>query len=490
MRIFQGPKTVVRLPGLPRRVTIMAIAALLSLTIGVLGPVYLTDLSKRTAARSVEQASNLAQLSGVYDLEGRRAAAETEALMLAGFERATAEMPIPSRVWLVMTPPPQEPVATLDLSAASVLERLQFVHWVLTCPPEKVFALRDSHRPGMENIRAFTSFGIWQSFLHAVIFRFFVIISAAAVFLTLVFRFTLRRFVLQSMDDLFIQLYGAAALSASNLHDDEAIGNLQLRLERFQERMRRHADEQARLASLGAGASFLAHDMRNLLASLQLNAEQLERMPGEKEKRIGQRLSAAIEQALSLAEWATLYTSHKRENLSVSRQKLEPMIAEVLNFARLHDPKQQVELMNECDADADVVAEPTLMFRVIYNLVLNAMQSMKGQSGRRRVLIEARSDAKACTIYVSDNGPGLPNGQVGMLLMPHMSGFGRPDGTGLGLKIVVDLLNWHGGKIEVARSDSHGTHFKITIPHESENAPRDEEMEAAPAALDAVEAEG
>lgn len=160
MRIFQGPKTVVRLPGLPWRVTIMAIAALLSLTIGVLGPVYLTDLSKRTAARSVKQASNLAQLSGVYDLDGRRTATETEALMLAGFERATAEMPIPSRVWLVMTPPPQEPVATLDLSAASVFDRLQFVHWVLTCPPEKVFALRDSHRPGMENIRAFTSFGI------------------------------------------------------------------------------------------------------------------------------------------------------------------------------------------------------------------------------------------------------------------------------------------------------------------------------------------
>lgn len=77
-----------------------------------------------------------------------------------------------------------------------------------------------------------------------------------------------------------------------------------------------------------------------------------------------------------------------------------------------------------------------------------------------------------------------------MLLMPHMSGFGRPDGTGLGLKIVVDLLNWHGGQIDVARSDSHGTHFKITIPHESKNAPRDDEIEGVPATLDAVGSEG
>ena len=80
--------------------------------------------------------------------------------------------------------------------------------------------------------------------------------------------------------------------------------------------------------------------------------------------------------------------------------------------------------------------------------------------------------------------PALPHGGSGTLLMPHMGGFGRPDGTGLGLKIVVDLLNWHGGKIEVARADSHGTHFKITIPHDAKNAPRDQVLEATPS-LDA-----
>lgn len=49
-------------------------------------------------------------------------------------------------------------------------------------------------------------------------------------------------------------------------------------------------------------------------------------------------------------------------------------------------------------------------------------------------------------------------------------------------RAVVDLLSWHGGKIEVARADAHGTHFKITLPHISPNAPRDDEL----APLDAV----
>ena len=72
----------------------------------------------------------------------------------------------------------------------------------------------------------------------------------------------------------------------------------------------------------------------------------------------------------------------------------------------------------------------------------------------------------------------LPN-----LLLPHV-GSARPDGTGLGLKIVTDLVSWHGGKIEVARADSHGSHFKITISHDTKNAPRDQVLEATPS-LDA-----
>ena len=314
---------------------------------------------------------------------------------------------------------------------------LSIVWWVMTCPPEAVFGVSNPELSDGAAITALTTTGLFQMNVNDALQRIILSIGIGALLIGFI----------------------------------------------------THIDEQARLASLGVGASFLAHDMRNLLASLHLNAEQLVQMPGEKEQRIGKRLSNAIEQAMSLAEWATLYTSHKRDNSNVSRQKLEPVIADALNFVRLHDPKRRVQLINECDANVEVVAETTLMFRIVYNLVLNAMQSMKAQSGHKRITIEARSDDQACTLYVSDTGPGLPNAGAGTLLMPHMSGFGRPDGTGLGLKIVVDLLSWHGGKIEVARADSHGTHFKITIPHDTKNAPRDDVL-AHPDPLDASPVEG
>ena len=94
-------------------------------------------------------------------------------------------------------------------------------------------------------------------------------------------------------------------------------------------------------------------------------------------------MQGGVEQALSLVEWAALYTSDKRENLDVRKTALQPLVDDALNFVRMHDPRQKVELENRCPPDVQVVAEPTLMFRIIYNLVLNAMQAMKSQKSKQ-----------------------------------------------------------------------------------------------------------
>lgn len=485
VRFYTRTDPTVHLPALPRRLSLTA--ALVVFCVGlILSPFIVSEMVRTRMNEAVQQAAMLAQLSPMHDFEGRRPQSATQALPLIGFEIAMAEASRPMQSWLVMEPAPRTPVRSFDLVNMSEWESLQTLWWIITCPPDAIFALHNSQISGGAGITALTTTGLFQANARDAAGRIFISIFASVVVLGGLLHIAARRLMLRGLDDLFVRLYGSAVMQSEAIDKRD---DLAASLDAFQERMRVHVDEQARLASLGAGASFLAHDMRNLLASLQINAEQLEQMPSEKEQRIGRRLSAAIEQALSLAEWATLYTSHKRENLDVTRTALAPMVVEALNFVRLHDPKRDVELINECDPEAEVVAEPTLMFRIIYNLALNALQSTKGQKGHKRITVEARSDDQACTLYVSDTGPGLPNGGTGKLLMPHMSGFGRPDGTGLGLKIVVDLLNWHGGKIEVARADSHGTHFKITIPHDTPNAPRDQMLEAAPL-LDADKVEG
>ena len=463
----------VYLPSLPRRATLLTIVILFGGFLAIL-PFVASELLYRKMQNTAEQAVVLSQVGSLQAPDSRLSSMESQALPLAGIEIRTAEAEGPTYIWLVTSPLFGEIVETFEMQNVSTIEGLRRIGRIFGCPRDKLFAIYDTSMPGGENIRAIASYGIFQDALKLRILTVVLPAILVALLMALVFPFALQRMVLASLDDLFVRLYGISAVGKSpNSVEDE---RLLASLDDFQVRMQGHIEEQARLASLGAGASFLAHDMRNILASLRLNADQLRQGTSDKERRIGERLTAAIEKALSLAEWATLYTSQKRKIIDVQKQDLKPIIADAFNFVRLHDPRRQIDLINDCAYGVHVVVEKTLLFRVIYNLALNAMQTMKNQTGVKVLRVQAESDAKGCRILISDTGGGLAETvPKSTLLMPHMSGFGRPDGMGLGLKIVTDLVSWHGGRINILKSNKNGTQFEIDLPHSAPNAPRDAE---------------
>ena len=468
--MFRKTSHAVRLPALPRQV-ILLVLLINIVAFGLIMPYVLGDWLNRTMRETAGQAHVLAQLTDMQDLTGRHAMSETLDMRMSGFDIFVPEATRPTRIWLVTEPKPKPDFDVIDLTHAGVLDGIINMFAVMSAAPDDQFAFFDRAMPEGRYVRAFASYDVWQQYMSGVLLRISLAFIGVCTIFVLIFRIFFRRLMLQSLDDLFVRLYGSAAMGVENADDAQS---LLASLDKFQDRMRLHVDEQARLASLGAGASFLAHDIRNLLASLQLNAEQLQELPGEKEQRIGKRLATAIEQSLSLVEWAALYTSDKRDNLDVRQQNLRPIIADALNFVRLHDPRRRVQLVNDCLGNVEVVAERTLMFRILYNLALNAMQAMKGQDSLQQIRIRASNDDAACIIRVSDSGPGLPGAQRGTALMPHMGGARKPDSTGLGLKIVTDLVSWHGGRLDVIHSDGHGTQFQITLPHKTPGAPRDE----------------
>ena len=115
-------------------------------------------------------------------------------------------------------------------------------------------------------------FDVWQQYTMGLVLRSVFAFIFLCVFFAAFFGIFYNRLVLQSLDDLFARLYGSAAMGATDEQDTQS---LLADLAAFQDRMRLHIDEQARLAALGAGASFLAHDIRNLLASLQLKCRAI-----------------------------------------------------------------------------------------------------------------------------------------------------------------------------------------------------------------------
>ncbi len=277
LRLFQS-QSVVRLPALPRRLTFLIWLGLLVVGLAA-SPFWLNEMVGTRLNQAVEQAHLLSQVSEMHRLEGRRPEKATQALPLVGFSITTAEAAMPMQTWLLRAPSARQPVRHINIDEVTAWKMLSIVWWIMTCPPEAVFGVSNHKLTDGAAVTALTTTGLFQMNVNDALQRIILSVGLGALLLGLITHFAARRLMLGGLDDMFMRLYGSTVMGTPL---DAKKSDLRHSLDRLQDRLRTHIDEQARLASLGAGASFLAHDMRNLLASLHLNAEQLVQMPGEK----------------------------------------------------------------------------------------------------------------------------------------------------------------------------------------------------------------
>ena len=116
------------------------------------------------------------------------------------------------------------------------------------------------------------------------------------------------------------------------------------------------------------------------------------------------------------------------------------------------------EDMPDVDADRDKIKQ------VLLNLISNAI---KYNRPKGTVLVNADADSQTWTIYVTDNGHGIPEEAIPNLFQKFYRVKGmeiKVGGTGLGLSICKGIVQGHGGKIEVESKIGIGTTFKVTFP--------------------------
>jgi signal transduction histidine kinase len=125
----------------------------------------------------------------------------------------------------------------------------------------------------------------------------------------------------------------------------------------------------------------------------------------------------------------------------------------------------------------DMDIDPDRIGQVIGNLLSNAI---KYTNVGGKVLIQARSDRTEVLISVSDTGPGIiPDEQERVFEPFYRSSFERrfPQGLGLGLTIARDLVEAHGGWLEVISRPGEGSSFIVHLPLEIEPGMRKLEIE-------------
>ena len=210
-------------------------------------------------------------------------------------------------------------------------------------------------------------------------------------------------------------------------------------LERMHQASRQESERKTRLITAAS------HDLRQPLDVIEVTLENLAPDPAP----VSDQLKARVQQLRRLL--GTVFDSARLNegmiearlqpvSLAAICQDLEDLVTDARAGARL-------EILTGATNQA-VVADPILLFRVLQNLVFNALE----HSGGTRVTIDARTtgeSADGLLIEVADNGRGLPEDLGDRLFLPYVRGQGRGEcpGLGLGLTIVREFIALMGGPL-------------------------------------------
>jgi signal transduction histidine kinase len=209
-------------------------------------------------------------------------------------------------------------------------------------------------------------------------------------------------------------------------------------------------------------AAQAAHDLRNLLVTLGLHVETLQRLAGPSGAKAGAAAYALLERSAGLCKSAI-----DRETIDDGRPRRRgvDLLQSARQCADLLAPNAPKEFSFQIESGrpVSVLADPDQVFRILFNLLSNAVAVARC---RPNVLTSATvsvvTHAGMVTLSVADNGPGLPTGVRSRLFGARTRRL-QPSSHGYGLAIARELAECNGGTLVLVPS-TKGTIFALQLP--------------------------
>lgn len=126
--------------------------------------------------------------------------------------------------------------------------------------------------------------------------------------------------------------------------------------------------------------------------------------------------------------------------------------------------KNKVEVIRQLGEIPAVSCAPSQINQVLLNLFTNAAQAI---DDRGKLVIRTWADEARVFVSVQDTGKGIPAEHLKKIFDPFYTTKPVGEGTGLGLSICWQIIQQHGGRIQVASEPGRGTRFVITLPMQS-----------------------
>jgi two-component system, NtrC family, sensor kinase len=256
-----------------------------------------------------------------------------------------------------------------------------------------------------------------------------------------------------------------------------------------------HLIQSEKMASLGQLVAGVAHEINNPLSYVTNNLAVLDRdvrqvaaLMSDYRTHFGEALPDSIREVEERIDLD--YTMSNLDRLLKSTrqglQRVGEIVGGLRDFSRLDEATEKqvdpndavrvtvemvrfhvrhkgVELKVETSPLPMIWCNPGQINQVLLNLIMNAIQAV--ESGAT-IVVRTRSlpDSQEIQYEVADNGPGIPDSIRGKIFDPFFTTKPQGVGTGLGLWITYNIVEQHGGRIDLVTEPGKGTTFTVTLP--------------------------
>jgi len=232
-----------------------------------------------------------------------------------------------------------------------------------------------------------------------------------------------------------------------------------------------------KLETIGALAGGIAHDFNNILATIAGYSEMLhDDLP--KNSELSDKVSkiqGAVKKAQSITSQILTFSRHiEQEKVLIN---VSEVLKETIGFVKPSIPSN-IQLKSRIPKmKANVLADPTQLFRIFLNLMTNAIQAMEENGGilsvnisvveREFVKHELNTDIVAdeyVLLTFKDTGAGMDPSLMGRIFEPFFTTREVGKGTGLGLSVIHGIITEMEGEILVSSKRKKGSVFHVYLP--------------------------
>jgi signal transduction histidine kinase len=145
---------------------------------------------------------------------------------------------------------------------------------------------------------------------------------------------------------------------------------------------------------------------------------------------------------------------------SISEIRVDALFNRIKGFFKNDLKKLKIDFkLIQCKSDLVINADLEMIEQVLINLVKNATEAVKDSSRPKIKMMADQKDNLSVVISVSDNGPGIPEENLGNIFIPFFST--KKEGSGIGLSLSRQIMKLHRGRIDVETEAGAGTTFTL-----------------------------